>query len=146
MSLDSLRKLRAQTEEAITMELAQITQELVRLEQQSRLLEAQIHAEASLYSRQAEEGLPIEAVLEWHARLDSQQAALIRTEAQAGDLTVAWNHTHARLIEATQERKVLDRLAERNRKSREGELRRREQLVMDEAAQRQYSSTRERTT
>jgi flagellar export protein FliJ len=146
MSLDSLRKLRAQTEEVITMELAQITQELACLERHCRSLEAQLHTDAAIYRLLAEQGLAIEAVLEWHGRMDSQQTALNQAHCQVGDLTAAWSRTQARLVEATQERKVLDRLAERNRKARHDEIRRREQLVMDESAQRYYSSTGEPST
>lgn len=134
MSLDSLRKLRSRTQEAITMELAQVTQELMRMERQCEALEAQIQSEASAYQLQTERGLTVEAMLEWQGQLDVRRATLQQARNTIGNLTEAWIATQARLIEATQERKVLDRLAERRREAHEAEMRRREQQVTDEAA------------
>lgn len=139
MSLDSLRKLRAQTEEALTMELAQITQKLVRIEQQCRTLEAKINSETATYRLQTEQGLAIEAMLEWQGRMGSQRAAFKRVRRGIDELTEAWTSTQARLVEATQERKVLDRLAERQREAHRVEGRRQEQRATDEAASRQRS-------
>lgn len=141
MSLDSLRKLRAQTEEAITMELAQIAQQLIQLEEQSQVLSAQIQSDAVTYRVQTEQGLAIEYVLEWQARMDAQQAALARAYQAIGTLTEAWNHTQGRLIEASQERKVLDRLAERRQQAHVTDTKRREQRTSDEAAYRQHAAT-----
>jgi flagellar protein FliJ len=140
MSLEALRKLRAQTEEALTMELAQVTHQLIRMEQRCDVLDAQIQSEASAYRLQTEQGLIIEAMLEWQGRLDSEQAALQQARSTIGHLTELWGSTHARLIEATQERKVLDRFVERQREMKRTELRRREQQVTDEAAGRLRSS------
>lgn len=144
MSLDSLRKLRARTEEAIVMELAQITQELIRLEQQCRILEAQIQSDVTTYHVQAEQGMAVETVMEWHGRMDSQETGLKQARGEVDELTQAWNRTQACLVEATQERKILDHLAERHREAHRAAARRREQLAMDETANRQHSSSGER--
>lgn len=146
MSLESVRKLRAQTEEVVTMELAHITQELVRLEQQCRSLDAVIQADAEAYGVQTEQGLAIEAVLEWHERMDSQQSALKRARGAVDDLTALWKRTHTRLVEAAQERKILDRLAERHCEAHRVEVRHREQVAMDDAASRRTSSGGEPST
>ena len=61
MRLDSLRKLRVQTQEALTMELAQATQKLVGMEQRCNALEAQIQSDTSAYRIHTEQGLMIEA-------------------------------------------------------------------------------------
>jgi flagellar FliJ protein len=140
MSLDSLRKLRVRAQEALTMELAQVTQELVRIEQRCDALEAKIRSETSAYRLETERGLVIEAMLEWEGRLDSQGAALKQARNAISDLTQAWTGIHTRLIEATQERRVLDRLAERQGEAHRAELRRREQRATDEAAGRRRPS------
>jgi flagellar FliJ protein len=134
MSLDALRKLRMRAEEALTMELAQAAQELIRMERQREELEVRIRSEAAAYQLQAERGLAVEAMLEWQGRLDSVQTLLQRTRHAIGRLTEAWAGTQARLIEAARDRKVLDRLAERQREAQDAEIRRRERQVMDEAA------------
>jgi flagellar export protein FliJ len=134
MSLDALRKLRARTEEALTMELARATQALIGMEQRHDAVDAQIQAEASAYRIEAERGLVIEAMLEWQGRLDSYQAALRQARGAIDRLTEEWNRARVRLIEATQERKALDRFIERQREAQRAELRRREQQVTDEAA------------
>lgn len=143
MSLESLRTLRAQAEEAITMELAQITQDLVRMEQRCQALDAKIQAEAATYRLQTEQGMAIEYVLEWHGRLEAQQTALKEARHAVAALAEAWNQTQARLIEASQERKILGRLADRRQQAHVSKLRRLEQLATDEAANRQRFSAGE---
>lgn len=138
MRLDSLQKLRIQTEGALTMELAQVTQELVRMQQRCDRLDAQIQSDTSAYRLQTEQGLVIEALLEWQGRLDLQRAALIQARSAAGHLIEVWTSTHLRLVEATQERKILDRLIERQREAHEAELQRREQQATDEAVGRMF--------
>ena len=109
------------------MELSELTQELMRMERRGEALEAQLRSEAASYQLQAERGLVVEAMLEWQVRLDSRRTALQQTRNAIGDLTEAWAGTQARLIEATRDRKVLERLAERQRQARDAEIRRREQ-------------------
>ncbi|MBH0192077.1 MAG: flagellar export protein FliJ [Nitrospira sp.] len=138
MRLDSLRKLRVQTQEALTMELAKATQELVGMEQRCNTIEAQIQSDTSAYQLHTEQGLAIEALWEWQGRLDVQRAALIQARSAVGHLTEVWTSAHTRLVEATQERKILDRLLERQREAHDAELHRREQQAMDEAAGRMF--------
>jgi flagellar FliJ protein len=142
MSLEALRKLRAQTEESLTMELAQATHELIRMEQRCDQLDAQMQAEASAYRVEAEQGLIIEAMLEWQGRLESHQATLQQTRSAVGHLAEEWSRARARLIEATQERKVLDRFIERQQEARRADVQRREQQATDEAAGRCFALRR----
>ncbi|MBH0179282.1 MAG: flagellar export protein FliJ [Nitrospira sp.] len=138
MKLDSLRKLRVQAQEALTMELAKATQELVRMEQRCNALDETIQSDTAAYRLHTEQGLLIEALWEWQGRLDVQRAALIQARSAVGHLTEVWTGAHARLVEATQERKILDRLLERQREAHDAELQRREQQAMDEAAGRMF--------
>jgi len=122
------------------MELARITQELQHLEQQSDVLESQMKSEATEYQTQSERGLTIEAMLGWQSRLDARRTALRQAQETIGRLTTAWSTVQAHLIEATQDRKVIDRLAERREEACEAESQRREQCAMDEAASRLWAN------
>ena len=143
MSLDALRKLRARTEEAVMMELAQLTQELSDVEQRCETLDAKIQADASVYRLQVEQGMSVHSMLEWQGYLDSQRAALQQARGAVVRLTEAWAGVRTRLIEATQDRKVLDRLAERQREARRAGILRREQQATDEAASRRPALDKE---
>lgn len=118
------------------MELAQITQELVHMEQHWQALAAKIQSEAATYRLQTEQGMAIEDVLEWHGRLEAQHTALKEARHAVVALTEAWNQTQTRLVEAGRECKILDRLADQQQQAHVRELRRREQRATDEAANR----------
>jgi flagellar FliJ protein len=144
MSLESLRKLRAQTVESVMMELAQITSSLTRSEEQARDIEARIEQDLMLFDRQAAQGLTIEAWWEWQGRMDSQQTALDQVRGDVDQALAAWRHTKARLVEASQERKLLDLVADKRRDAQRADAARQEQRATDEAASRRYSTGRER--
>jgi flagellar FliJ protein len=139
MSLESLRKLRAQEVERLMMELAQITRTLTQNEERCRDIEVQIQKDVVLYDRQSAQGLTIEAWLEWQGRIDSQQAALRRVRGEIDQAVEAWQHTQALLVEASQERRLLDRVADKRREMQRAEEGRQEQRTTDEAASRRYS-------
>jgi flagellar export protein FliJ len=81
-------------------------------------------------------------MLEWQGRLDSHQATLQQTRSAVGHLAEEWSRARARLIEATQERKVLDRFIERQQEARRADVQRREQQATDEAAGRCFALRR----
>lgn len=139
MSLESLRKLRAQAVETLMMELAQVTRVLTQNEERCRDLEAQIQKDVVMYDRQSAQGLTIEAWLEWQGRIDSQQAALRRVRREIDQAVEAWQRTKALLVEASQGRKLLDRVADHRREVQRTEAGRQEQRTTDEAASRRYS-------
>ena len=139
MSLESLRKLRAQAVETLMMELAKVTRVLTQNEERCRHIETQIQNDIAVYDRQSAQGLTIEAWLEWQGRIDSQQAALRRVRCEIDQTVEAWQHIKALLVEASQERKLLDRVADKRREAQRAEARRQEQRTTDEAASRGYS-------
>ncbi len=143
MSLEALRKLRAQTVEGLMMDLAQITRALAQREERYRDLEAQIQQEVATHDRQSAQGLTIEAWLEWQGRMDSQQAALRRVRREIDHAVEAWQHTKALLVEASLERKLLDIVADKRRDAERADAARQEQRTMDEAASRGHSIRRE---
>ena len=138
MSLEVLQKLRAQTVEELMMELARITQALTRSEERCRVLEAYIHSDTVAYHRQTEQGLTIEALLEWQGRLDAQQSALNQLRRNIQEAAVAWQQTNARLVEANQEHKLVGRVVEQRQMAQRAEAVRRDQRTTDEAAARSY--------
>ena len=139
MSLESLRKLRAQEVERLMMELAQVARTLAQNEERCRDIEAQIQKDVVHYDRQSAQGMTIEAWLEWQGRIDSQQAALQRVRGEIDQAVEAWQHTKALLVEAGRERRLLDRVADKRREAQRAEEGRQEQRTTDEAASRRYS-------
>ena len=136
MSLDSLRRLKERAEEAVMLELARITQDLAGLEHRCDGLSARMESDAAAFRVSVEKGMPIEAVLEWQGRMDEKRAALQQSRRMIAELTDRWKQTEVRLVAATQERKVLDRLAERQQAAHRADVRRREQQATDESATR----------
>ena len=143
MNLESLRKLRAQTVETLMMELARITRALAQSEERCRDIEAEIQKDVAVYDRQSAQGLTVEAWLEWQGRMDSQQAALCLVRREIGQAAEAWRQAKALLVEASQESKLLDRVADKRREAQRAEAGRQEQRTTDEAASRRYSVRKE---
>ena len=143
MNLESLQKLRAQTVERLTLELAQVSRTLAQSEERCHDIEAQIQKDLVIYDRQSAQGLTIEAWLEWQGRLDSQQAALRRVRCEIDQSIEAWQRTKALLIEASQERRLLDLVADKRRDAQRARAGRQEQRMTDEAASRRYSVVKE---
>lgn len=139
MSLESLRKLRAQAVESLMMELAQVLRTLAQSEERCRDIEAQIQKDVATYDRQSSQGLTIEAWLEWQGRIDSQQTALRRVRREIDQAAEASQRTKALLVQAGQERKLLDLVAAKRREAQRAETERQEQRTTDEAASRRYS-------
>ena len=138
MSLESLQKWRAQNVEVLMMELAQLSQTLAWHEEQCRVLESQIDADTRRYDQEAQQGMTVEALVEWQGHLESQQCVLHRVRHDVEQVTLAWNQTKARLVEANQEQTLLDRIIEQRRYAQRAEVARKEQQMTDEAGARSY--------
>lgn len=138
MSLESLQRWRAQNMEVLMMELAQLSHTLARNEEQCRVLESQIDADTILYDQEAQQGMTVEALVEWQGRLESQQCALQRVRQEVERATVEWQETKARLVEANQERTLLDRIIDHRRQAQRAEAANKEQQMTDEAGARSY--------
>ncbi|MCP9451577.1 MAG: flagellar FliJ family protein [Nitrospira sp.] len=136
MSLEALRKFRAQERETLMMELASVSRELMSLEQRCGMLEERLRTDASFAQRQAVQGVTAPTWLEWDERLTSQWLLLKQVQEAVRRLTDVWGRTRARLIEALQEGKVLDRLADRRQAEREALKRKQEQRTADDMASR----------
>ena len=138
MSLDSLRKLRGQAVEALMMELGHIAQSLSRSEERYRKIETEMVEDANTYSQQTQQGLTLEAMLEWQVRMYSQQTALRQAHLVIEQETLSWQRINKLLVEANQECKLLDRILEQREATQCAEVARQEQRATDEAASRRY--------
>jgi flagellar export protein FliJ len=136
MSLTTLQTLSARTQEALTLELARVTDDVIAMEARCRSLEQAVGQEAERYCREVEQGLSIEEALERQGRMEAQHTMLSAARQNLAALKDAWDAAHTRLLAARVERQVLDRLAERREAEQRAEQGRREQRSLDEAAQR----------
>ena len=136
MSLDSIRKVHAQTVESLMMELSHIVQALTHSEEQYRTMEVQLQADTETYAQQARQGLTIEDLLQWQATLDAQRSALQQVRAAIDHATGLWQQTQERLVEARQECKLLQRVVDQRQTAVRAVITRREQWAEDETASR----------
>lgn len=139
MSLDSIRKVRAQTVESLMMELSTIAQALTHSEEQYRTMEVQSHADTAAYAQQARQGLTIEDLLQWQGKMDAQRSALQQVRATIDHATGLWKQTQERLVEARQECKLFERIADQRQTAMHVVMARREQQAEDETASRRIS-------
>ncbi len=139
MSLDSIRKVHAQTVESLMMELSYIVQALTHSEEQYRTMEVQLQVDTEAYAQQARQGLTIEDLLQWQTSMDAQRSALQQVRAAIDHATGLWQQTQERLVVARQECKLLERVADQRQSVVRAAHARREQWATDEAASRQVS-------
>jgi flagellar biosynthesis chaperone FliJ len=76
-------------------------------------------------------------------RMDSHRAALRKARGEMDNALEAWRHTKALLVEASQERKLLDLVADKRREAQRADAGRQEQRTTDEAASRGYVAGKE---
>lgn len=136
MKLDSVRRYRAQMEEIVRMELLQARQNLQDVASLCQALDAQTQKSAEGYCAKASAGMALEDFIEWQATFDVEAALLTQARQTESRLRDVWSQKQHELREAMQERRTLDRLAERGRLQQQALQDRVEQLQMDEAARR----------
>jgi len=136
MKLDVLRRYRAQVEEVVRMELFLLRQELQDIEARFRLLDEQMKRLTETYQAQAGGGVALDEFLVWQSRLGAETSKLSAAKQLEGQLREAWSQKQDALREAMQDRRKLDRLAERMGQQRRLVQDRVDQMEMDEAARR----------
>ena len=136
MKLDLLRRYRAQLEEVARMELFQLRQELQDSEARSRLLDEHMRITTNAYLVEAGKGVALDEFLVWQSRFQAGTSLLAQARQEEVRLGKAWSQKQDELREAMQDRRTLDRLAERMRQQRHLVQHRVEQMEMDEAARR----------
>ena len=136
MKLDVLRRYRAQLEEVARMDLFRLRQELQDAEARTRLLDDQMKRTTEASLAKTGGGVGLEEFLVRQSMLTAEASNLSVAMQMEGRLREAWNLKQEELREAMQDRRTLDRLAERARQQHRGVQGRVEQMEMDEAARR----------
>lgn len=136
MKLDVLRRYRAQLEEVVRMDLFRLRQELQDAEARTRLLEEQMTHTADAYLAKTGRGVVLEEFLVRQSMLAAEASNLAAAMQVERHLREAGDSKQDELREAMQDRRTLDRLAERIRQQQRGIQGRVEQMEMDEAAHR----------
>jgi flagellar biosynthesis chaperone FliJ len=136
MKLDVLRRYRAQLEEVVRMDLFRLRQELQEAEARARLLDAQVRLTTDAYMAKAGGGVALDEFLVWQSMLTAETSKLAGAKQVEGQLREAWSLKQYELREAMQDRRTIDRLAERLRQQRLRVQHRIDQIEMDEAARR----------
>ena len=136
MKLDVLRRYRAQLEEVARMDLFQLRQELQDSEARARLLDEHMRLTTDAYLVKAGGVVALDEFLVWQSRFQAGTALLAQARQEEVRLSKAWDQKQNELREAMQDRRTVDRLAERMRQQRQLVQDRVDQMEMDEAARR----------
>ena len=134
MSLTSLQHYRAQVEDQLKMELAQIAQALVQAEQSCERLAQEQGVQEERYRQEMRDGVRIEQLLQWQSHFEAHAAATEQARRTVAHWRQEWEQAQLRLVAARQDRQTLERLAERYQETAQAGERRREQLATDDAA------------
>ena len=136
MKLDVLRRYRAQLEEVARMDLFQLRQELHEAEARVRLLDEHMKLTTNAYLAKAGGVVALDEFLVWQSRFQAGTSLLAHARQEEVRLSEAWSQKQNELREAMQDRRTLDRLAERMRQQHQLVQDRIDQMEMDEAARR----------
>jgi flagellar export protein FliJ len=136
MKLDVLRRYRAQLEEVARMDLFQLRQELHEAEARARLLDEHMKLTTDAYLAKAGGVVALDEFLVWQSRFQAGTSLLAQARQEEVRLSEAWSQKQNELREAMQDRRTVDRLAERMRQQRQLVQDRIDQMEMDEAARR----------
>jgi flagellar export protein FliJ len=136
MKLDLLRRYRAQLEEVARMDFFKLRQELQDSEARSRMLDEHMRLTTAAYLAKAAGGVALDEFLVWQSRFQAETFLLAQARQEEMRLNKAWSLKQNELREAMQDRRTLDRLAERMRQQRHLVQHRIDQMEMDEAARR----------
>ena len=133
MKLDVLRRYRAQLEELVRMDLFRLRQKLQDAEARSRLLDEQMKLTTDAYLAKAGGRVALDEFLVWQSMFTAETSNLAAAKQVEGQLREAWNQKQDELRETMQDRRTLDRLAERMRRQQHLVQHRVDQMEMDEA-------------
>ncbi|MEI8015896.1 MAG: flagellar FliJ family protein [Nitrospira sp.] len=136
MKLDVLRRYRAQLEEVARMDLFQLRQDLHEAEARARLLDEHMKLTTDAYLAKAGGVVALDEFLVWQSRFQAGTSLLAQARQEEVRLSEAWSQKQNELREAMQDRRTVDRLAERMRQQRQLVQDRIDQMEMDEAAHR----------
>ena len=134
MNLSVIRTYRAQVEEALRMELAEL-QCSVHLEQETQtLLLAQVEDGTAEFLKMAHAGMTVDEARTQQAKLDALAQSIRKARETIAMAQRRCDQKRAELVEASRERKKLEILEEREAARRSKRDQRREQTAIDQAA------------
>ena len=136
MKLDAVRRYRAQVEDLLRMDLLHARQNLQDAESAYQALDEQARMTAERYMAKASSGIVLEEFLEWQVTCDAEAVLLTQAWQAECRCREEWHQKQQELQLAMQERRTLDRLAERLRQQQRVIQYRAEQSQMDESARR----------
>ena len=136
MKLEVLRRYRAQLEEVARMDVFRLRQELQTVEARVLLLEERMRLTTDEYLAEAAGGLALDEFLVWQSMMTAETSKVAEAKQEENRLREAWDQKQNALRIAMQDRRTLDRLAERMRQQRRLVQDRVDQMEMDEAARR----------
>ena len=136
MKLDVVRRYRAQVEDVLRMDLLLARQNLQDAEAACHTLDAQMRMTSERYFAKVSAGMALEEFLEWQVTFDGEAILLAQARQVEDQLRDEWHQKQNDLRDAMQERRTLDRLAERLRLQHQALQHQVEQTQMDEAARR----------
>ena len=134
MKLDVLRRYRAQLEEVVRMDLFLLRQDLRDAEARVHLLDDHMRRTTDEYRARAGGVVALDEFLVWQSRFQAGMSMLAQARQEEVQIREAWSRKQDELREAMQDRRKLDRLAERARQQRRLAQHRVDQMEMDEAA------------
>jgi flagellar export protein FliJ len=136
MKLDVVRRYRAQLEEVVRMDLLQLRRELQDSEARTRLLDEHMKLTTNAYLAKAGGVVAVDEFLVWQSRFQAGTSLLAQARQDEERFREAWSRKQEELREAIQDRRTLDRLAERMRRQHHLVQDRIDQMEIDEAARR----------
>ncbi len=146
MKLDAVRRYRAQVEDLLRMDLLHARQNLHDAESAYQALDEQARMTAERYVAKASSGIALEEFLEWQVTCDAEAVLLTQAWQAECRCREEWHQKQQELQIAMQERRTLDRLAERLRQQLRVIQYRAEQSQMDESARRTSGVTNSHTS
>ena len=136
MKLAVLRRYRTQLEEVVRMDLFLLRRRLQDAEAHTQLCDSSLKSTTAEYLAKVGRGVALDDFLVWQSGLAAETARLAVAKQVEREIHEVWNQKQHELREATQDRRTLDRLAERLRQQSHLAQNRLDQMETDEAASR----------
>ncbi len=134
MNLTVLRTYRAQLEDRLQAELAQLTESLHETETRRVQLEAEADAKAQAYLRKSQAGMTPGEAEDHYAAMDVLAGLIAQARQQEAHIQAVRKQKQADVLDAARERKKLDILADRQQQERRLRQERQVQRLLDEVA------------
>lgn len=140
MNLSVLRTYRAQLEETLRVELAELQRAVEQELAARRRFEEECEADACRFLAQASEGMTVDEAFMRQVRLDALTDSIRQAHEAVEEAQRRWDRKLAEVMDASRETKKIEILEKREALSQRQREKRREQGALDEAAGRRFLS------